>query len=184
MNTIYTTDRLISRVLDEQFADRILAFYESGKETFIPKEAKKPDNFYTLSYQTALARCEHNAFLDGSYIRYFISTKENPDLIIGTVSFSQFVQSPYYSCIIGYKFLPEYHKKGYATESIGFLINKLFEFTTVNRIVAYCLPDNDASIRLLERLDFEFECVAGKVIKLSDGFMDHCQYSRISPWCR
>lgn len=177
----YETERLNINVLSEDYAGKILDFYYSGREYFIPKESKKPDNFYTLSYQSALARCEYNAYLDGSYYRYFITLKGNPDQIIGTVSFSQITPSPYNSCIIGYKFLPEFQKKGYATEAVLELVKRMFEAGSLHRIEAFCLPDNTDSIKLLERVGFEFESIAKSVIKLQSGYRDHCRYQLINP---
>lgn len=172
----YTTDRLYLRTLDERSADKILEFYNAGKDVFSKVESEKPSSFYTLSYQATLASMEFKAFLDGTYMRYYLFDITEPDTIIGTVSFSYFMPMPYYSCIIGYKLLPGCCKKGYATEAVSFLTGCLFKEHKVHRIEAFCLPDNTPSINLLLRTGFEFESVARSAIRLKDGFTDHRRY--------
>ena len=72
MKFIYTTDRLYLRTLDERSADKILEFYNAGKDVFSRVESEKPSSFYTLSYQATLASMEFKAFLDGTYMRYYL----------------------------------------------------------------------------------------------------------------
>ena len=82
----YTTDRLYLRTLDERSADKILEFYNAGKDVFSRVESEKPSSFYTLSYQATLASMEFKSFLDGTYMRYYLFDITEPDTIIGTVS--------------------------------------------------------------------------------------------------
>ncbi len=56
---------------------------------------------------------------------------------------------------LGYSINPDYSGKGYMTESVKAFINWL-EQTDPADIFAGVLPDNSASIRLLERLGFEY----------------------------
>lgn len=121
MKFIYTTDRLCLRTLDERSADKILEFYNAGRDVFSRVESEKPSSFYTLSYQATLASMEFKAFLDGTYMRYYLFDITEPDTIIGTVSFSYFMPMPYYSCIIGYKLLPGCCKKDMPQRQYPFL---------------------------------------------------------------
>lgn len=53
---------------------------------------------------------------------------------------------------IGYDIIPAYQGNGYATEMARALIAWAFEQPSVKRITAECLPDNWASIRVLEKI--------------------------------
>ena len=181
MHLQYTTDRLQLTVLNMEYADRILDFLTEGKDIFCKVESPKPVGFYTLNYQTALAHAEYDSFMNGRYFRYYVSLKNAPDKIIGTVSFGNILRAPYNSCILGYKFLPEYQNMGYATESLSRLIRAVFEENRLHRIEALCLPDNEASIKLLKRLSFQYEGVARSVLELPEGYCDHLRYSLINP---
>ncbi len=65
---------------------------------------------------------------------------------------------------LGYAFLPAYWSKGYALEAATAVRNWGFEVLGLPRIVAIVIPDNQPSIRILERLAFHFE----KLTKLTD----------------
>jgi [ribosomal protein S5]-alanine N-acetyltransferase len=52
---------------------------------------------------------------------------------------------------IGYSVLPAFQGRGYATEAVRALIAWGFDQPSVRRIVANCLADNAASIRVLEK---------------------------------
>ena len=55
---------------------------------------------------------------------------------------------------IGYSIVPSRRGRGYATEAARTLIDWARLQARVRRIVARCLPDNAASIKVLERLGF------------------------------
>lgn len=60
---------------------------------------------------------------------------------------------------IGFAFLPEFWNKGFAFEAAAALLQDARERLKLQRILAITSPDNDASIKLLERLGFRFERV-------------------------
>jgi RimJ/RimL family protein N-acetyltransferase len=65
---------------------------------------------------------------------------------------------------IGFAFLPGYWSRGYAVESAAAVMNYGRETLRLRRIVAITSPDNDASIKLLEKIGLRFE----RMIKLSE----------------
>lgn len=58
---------------------------------------------------------------------------------------------------LGYRFMKEYWGKGIATESGKACVNLGFNKLGLKRIIAMVLPENLGSIRVLEKLNFEFE---------------------------
>jgi len=64
---------------------------------------------------------------------------------------------------LGFAFLPEYWGKGYAFEAASAALDQARDFFKLERILAITNPDNDASIKLLAKLGFQFE----RVMKLS-----------------
>lgn len=55
---------------------------------------------------------------------------------------------------IGYAVLSQFHGRGFATEAARAMIDMAFSQDSVNRIIGETLPDNAASIRVLEKLGF------------------------------
>ena len=58
---------------------------------------------------------------------------------------------------IGFAFLPQFERKGYAFESASAMMEYGREVLNLRRIVAIVAPHNESSIRLLGNLGFEFE---------------------------
>jgi ribosomal-protein-alanine N-acetyltransferase len=58
---------------------------------------------------------------------------------------------------IGFAFLPDFWNKGFAFEAATAVMKDARERLKLNRVLAIVNPDNDASIKLLERLGLRFE---------------------------
>ena len=58
---------------------------------------------------------------------------------------------------LGYRFMKKYWGKGLATESAKACIKFGFEDLELDKIIALVLPENIASIRVLEKSGFEYE---------------------------
>lgn len=65
---------------------------------------------------------------------------------------------------VGFAFLPSYWSQGYAFESASAVMTYGSEVLGLRRIVAITSLDNDASMRLLEKIGLKFE----RLIKLSE----------------
>lgn len=59
--------------------------------------------------------------------------------------------------MIGYTLSPAAQGRGYATEAVGAVVDRLFDRLGVHRVAATLDPRNLASARLLERLGFRYE---------------------------
>ena len=64
---------------------------------------------------------------------------------------------------IGFAFLPDFWNQGFASEAAVAVLEYAQHTLKLKRIVAITNPDNDASIKLLQRMGFTFE----SVVKLS-----------------
>lgn len=58
---------------------------------------------------------------------------------------------------IGYELDPEYWGKGYATEAAQAMVDFGFRELALHRISSWCIADNVASVRVLERLGMRLE---------------------------
>ena len=64
---------------------------------------------------------------------------------------------------IGFALLPDFWSKGFAFEAATAVLHDALERLSIQRVLAITSLDNDASIKLLERLGFKFE----KIITLA-----------------
>ena len=65
---------------------------------------------------------------------------------------------------IGYAFLSKFRSKGYATESARAVIDYARNKLGLKHVVAITAPENKASVRVLEKIGFEYE----KMVDLPD----------------
>lgn len=58
---------------------------------------------------------------------------------------------------LGYRFMKKYWGQGIATEAGKACLDLAFNTLDLNKVIAMVLPENIASIRVLEKLNFEYE---------------------------
>lgn len=180
MSFLIETERLILKVEDSSIAKSVLNFYIKNKELFERFEPTRPQNFYTLAYQTASMNYEYNEIMKGKNLRYYIYLKTAPDTLIGTINFSRMENGPFSRCSIGYKLDFSYHHHGYAQEACKACIPVIFSNYKIHRIEARVSPENIPSIKLLENLGFRYEGIEYQGVEVNGTFKDHYKYGLIS----
>ena len=180
MQLVYTTSRLILKTLDASYADRVCQFYSKNKSHFEPWEPKRVENFYTPEFHKISLGYEENSIANYHMLRLWLFNKYDPSTIIGCISFSDMKKGALLNCQLSYKIDKDNLRQGYATEALSFAIPLFFEGYQFHRIEAMVHPKNEASIKLLENLNFELEGTAKSYINLNNKWVDHHRYSLIS----
>ena len=180
MKFTYETDRLILKIIEPAEADKVLRFYLDNRKIFEKSEPERQPNFYTVEHQRAILTAEYNMAVHTTLLRFWLFLKEEPYRPIGTVSFRDITRQHRQSCQLGYKLDHRYWGQGYATEAIREGVRVMFDDLELHRITALVMPDNDRSIRLMERLGFVNEGLERKVLLINGKWEDHIRYSLIS----
>lgn len=180
MDLTYTTDRLILKVLTADEAKSVLQFYLDNREVFEKYEPDRPQNFYTETYQKAVLLYEYNLAVKLSAVRFYVYRREQPNKIIGTIGFRNITRSVYQNCEVGYKFDANFWHQGYAFEALCLGIAVMFEDLHLHRIEANVMPDNHASIRLLENLGFTQEGIAHSLAYIHGDWQDHLRFGLVA----
>ncbi len=86
---------------------------------------------------------------------------------------------------IGYSVMREHRDRGIATEAVRALVDEAFQQGEVERLSAYCVPENAASRRVLDRLGFRDAglvhhgaSVGGQPVDVLHHVMDRGEWSR------
>ena len=177
----HQTERLILKPLSPDAAPLVLSFYLENKDYFDLWEPIRGYNFYTLFYHKASLTAEYNLMAEGKLLRYWVFLKDNPKEIIGTLCFQNLIREPYLNCTLGYKFSHRHLHQGYAEESIKKGIDIIFQEFHMHRIEAYIMPDNEPSLRLIERLSFHYEGMSSSYARINGIWADHKRYALINP---
>jgi len=180
MPTEYVTDRLIIRVLDESWYREVYDFLVYNCKLFDPYEPVKPDNYYTKQYQKSILNTEYQSYKNRNFLRFYIFCKDNPNKIIGTISFGHIQKNPFHSCILGYKFDQDFHGHGFAYESVNACIGLVSSVLCMHRIEAYIMPSNHRSLKLIRKLNFVYEGTSLRLVNISGNWEDHHRYAYIN----
>ena len=93
--------------------------------------------------------------LDDSNLTYWVVNLKESLTTIGIVTF---IKRNYLEhCDIGFAFLPQYEKNGYAFEATAAVLKELNKNSSYSNILATTIPENKNSIRLLEKLGLKYQ---------------------------
>lgn len=96
--------------------------------------------------------------------------------VIGTCGFTV-VDPSFYIAEIGYCLSEDFWHRGLGTEAVGRLVAFGFETVRFLRIEARAMPENKASIAIIEKLGFEFEGLNKKSMFFKGGAHDILRYA-------
>jgi RimJ/RimL family protein N-acetyltransferase len=150
--TTRRTERLELRPVDDDDLDRILEYRNLPEvQRWLLRTQVEPEPFRAAWRAAVADPHDHSVvvLLDG--------------VVIGTVSLSvsdgmgQPGMPERTEADLGYIFDPAYAGQGYATEAVTAVVAAAFERLGVRRMTAGCFADNQASVRILERLGMRRE---------------------------
>jgi [ribosomal protein S5]-alanine N-acetyltransferase len=180
MKLTFDTERLILKVLDETSSELVLDYLIRNKEFLKEVEPTRDEEFYTIDYQAKVLKNDMNYIKSRNMVRLWIFNKSNLNKIIGEITFYNIVPYAFLGCHIGYKSDKDEIKKGKITEAIGKGIEIMFEEYGMHRIEAHVLPNNKASLKVLEKLGFVNEGIAYKFLEINGTWKDHIHLSYIN----
>lgn len=172
---IYETSRLILRRPNLDDFDAIKDYLYRNKEFLAPWEPLRTNLYY--DEDAIYERLEKQ-----------VANKDNPGelglyvflkdsyRIIGSVTLSSIIKGPFQSCYIGYKLDVSEVNKGYMTEAVQQVIDIAFNNLGLHRIEANIMPRNNSSIKVVQKLGFEYEGLSKEYLKINGVWEDHAHY--------
>ena len=146
-----------SRLLLRSFQETDLAAFAAYRSDPAVARYQSWTPPYTLDQATAflheMERAQAGA--PGTWYQVAIERQDRPGLI-GDCAF-QVRADDERQAQIGFTLSPTSQKQGYATEAVTGLLNVLFGKMRLHRVTATCDVENEASVRLLERLGMRRE---------------------------
>ena len=180
MKSIYETERLILKVLDEKNADEVLDYILRNKDFFNEYEPEREEEFYTKDFQSHQLKNDLSYIESKGMLRLWLFKKGNLNQIIGQVTFYNIVPYAFLSCHLGYKSDKDELNHGYITEAVKKGIDIMFTEYGMHRIEAHVLPNNKASLRILEKIGFINEGIAHKFLDVNGVWQDHIHLALIN----
>ncbi|MEH2413195.1 GNAT family N-acetyltransferase [Nostoc sp.] len=178
---LITSDRLLLRASIHEDIPQILKYFTDNKTYLTPFYPLWADGFFTEEYWQYQIENNFLEFINGQSLKLFIFTKKKPNIIIGTVNFSNFFRGAAHFCYVGYSLAENKQGKGYMTEGLKAATQYVFQELNFHRIMANYMPHNRSSGNVLKRLGFVIEGYARDYLLINGQWEDHIMTSLINP---
>jgi ribosomal-protein-alanine N-acetyltransferase len=107
----------------------------------------------------------------------FLIFREHDDTLVGGLSLGHVRRGVSQAATLGYWMGEPYAGKGYMSRAVRAVLAYAFEKQGLHRIEAACLPNNEPSKRLLERLGFTQEGYARAYLNINGQWRDHLLFA-------
>ena len=107
----------------------------------------------------------------------FFVFRDEDDALLGGLSFGHVRRGVSQAATLGYWMGEPYAGKGYMTRAVRAAVAYGFERQGLHRIEAACLPNNEPSKRLLERVGFKQEGYARSYLSINGQWRDHLLFA-------
>lgn len=150
MDVVIETDRLVLREVSLEDTEDMFRLHSNE---LVQKYTEEETVKSKQEMEEAIRQRLQNYPLYG-YGRWATFLKHNMQFVgwAGLAYLSEFDEID-----LGYRFLPEFWGMGIATEAGRAILDYGFETLNLPRIIAIAVKENNASIRVMEKLDMTFE---------------------------
>jgi ribosomal-protein-alanine N-acetyltransferase len=111
--------------------------------------------------------------------RRFIVGREGDELL-GMVNLSEIVRGSFQSCYLGYWIGVEHAGRGHMTEALCHTVELAFTELRLHRIEANIRPENEPSLRVIQRLGFQREGYSPRYLEIDGEWRDHERWALLS----
>ena len=168
------TKRLLLRRMHSNDASALFKVLADDEVT----EFYDDDAFTDISQASDQIEAWENCFKNKDCIRWGI-TRKDEGYIIGSCGYYGF-HTWYRRASIGYEIARNNWRQGIMTEALSAIIDYGFGEMELNRLEAVVMPENTASIEMLEKLGFRKEGLLEEYEKWgSKGFVDLCMFAML-----
>ncbi|MGD9544125.1 MAG: GNAT family N-acetyltransferase [Methylocystis sp.] len=149
---------------------------EKSRSFLTPWEPLWPiDDLTRASFRYRVRRHAEEMARDEAYS--FFIFREEDDALMGGLSFGHVRRGVSQAATLGYWMGEPYAGKGHMTRAVRAACAYAFEKRGFHRIEAACLPTNEPSKRLLERVGFKQEGYARSYLNINGQWRDHLLYA-------
>jgi ribosomal-protein-alanine N-acetyltransferase len=149
---------------------------ERSRAFLTPWEPTWPgDDLTRAAFRRRLRRHAQEIENDESYP--FLIFREADNILVGGLTLGQVKRGVAQAATLGYWMGSPYAGKGLMSRSVRAVTGFAFTVLRLHRIEAACLPHNEASIHLLERIGFKREGFARAYLRINGVWQDHLLYA-------
>lgn len=136
------------------------------------------DDLTRASFRLRAKRAAREISTDEAYSLFIFET--GTETLIGGLTLGLIRRGVAQACTLGYWMGRRHAGKGHMTEAVRGAVRFAFSDLALHRVEAACLPNNEPSRRLLERVGFQHEGLARAYLKINGNWADHLLYAVLS----
>jgi ribosomal-protein-alanine N-acetyltransferase len=136
------------------------------------------DDLTRASFRLRAKRAAREISTDEAYSLFIFET--GTETLLGGLTLGLIRRGVAQACTLGYWMGRRHSGRGHMTEAVRGAVRFAFSDLALHRVEAACLPNNEPSRRLLERVGFQHEGLARAYLKINGNWADHLLYAALS----
>ncbi len=136
------------------------------------------DDLTRASFRLRAKRAAREISTDEAYSLFIFET--GTETLLGGLTLGLIRRGVAQACTLGYWMGRRHAGRGHMTEAVRGAVRFAFSDLALHRVEAACLPNNEPSRRLLERVGFKHEGLARAYLKINGNWADHLLYAVLS----
>ncbi|WP_142829849.1 GNAT family N-acetyltransferase [Planococcus soli] len=178
MNLLFEGQTCYLRSLTVDDAEEMMELLLRNRDYWSVYEPRHRDSYFSAAVQRekireSIYQARENREYSVGIFEY--GTKK----LIGHISVYSVKRMPFLSALVGYSIDEAYIGKGIATEAVKLMTVFGFEELRLHRMEAYVSPENEGSIRVLEKTGFRREGLLKEFLYINGEWKDHYYYAMI-----
>ena len=154
------------------------ALRAASRNFLVPWEPTWPSDDLTRgAFRRRLKRYAEDQRSDAAYA--FLIFRASDNAMVGGITLANLRRGVAQAGSIGYWIGRRFARQGLMTAAVRTLIPMCFDSLRLHRVEAACIPDNAASVRLLEKCGFQREGYAREYLCINGVWADHLLYARL-----
>ena len=164
------------RIIRHRDAKTIERLVLSNREWLRPWEATNPHGPTSFDFK-AQTRSLLRALESNDGIPFVILYKNE---IVGQLNVANILHGSVSSCVIGYWIAPEVAGLGITPTAVALAMDYMFKVVGIHRVEIDIRPENEASIRVVEKLGLRYEGLKENYIHINNDWRDHYVFALTS----
>lgn len=133
------------------------------------------DDLTRNSFRLRVKRAAREIAADEAYSLFVLDARS--ETLLGGLTLGLVRRGVAQACTLGYWMGARHAGKGHMSEAVRGALRFAFQDLALHRVEAACLPSNEPSRRLLERVGFRHEGLARSYLRINGAWADHLLYA-------
>ncbi len=173
---VIETDRVLLRAPQMSDYPAWAELRAASQDFLVPWEPLwAPDELSRASFRRRIRHYMRDMREDVGYALFVYDTSSTS--LVGGITLCNVRRGVTQSCTLGYWVGAAHARQGFMTAAVRGVVPFVFDSLELHRLEAACLPENTASMRLLERVGFKREGLARQYLRINGDWRDHVLYA-------